>query len=227
MSPVVFRTILKAHSCRKEELPENHSSPCGQKPDISSSQSIRAAGTVWSLVLCAPGRVRRKIRYHNFFKFLKHFYDFSAQLIVFDCALPYQGYLPPCSSPLHPPCRAPAHPLLTLGRLQVALAIFLTWQIILPQPGAPGFLLLPAPGPGSWLDCLGNVFSHSRANCSRKHTLRGRGHMWWQAEGAGVVEPGEEKALGRPHSGLLVPKGGCKKVGEGLFTSICKEGIYD
>ena len=38
-----------------------------------------------------------------------------------------------------------------------------------------------------------------------------------QAEGAGVVRSGEEKAPGRPHSGLPVPKGGYRKAGEGLF----------
>ena len=39
-----------------------------------------------------------------------------------------------------------------------------------------------------------------------------------QAEGVGVVRPGEEKALGRPSSGLPVPKGAYRKAGEGLFV---------
>ena len=36
------------------------------------------------------------------------------------------------------------------------------------------------------------------------------------AEGVGVVQPGEEKALGRPYSGLPVLQGGYRKAGEGL-----------
>jgi len=36
---------------------------------------------------------------------------------------------------------------------------------------------------------------------------------------AGAVQPGEEKAAGRPHSSLPVPEGAYKKAGEGLFKT--------
>ena len=35
------------------------------------------------------------------------------------------------------------------------------------------------------------------------------------------MHPGEEKALGRPKSGLSVSKGGCKKEGDRLFSRVC------
>ena len=38
-----------------------------------------------------------------------------------------------------------------------------------------------------------------------------------QAERAGALQPGEEKALRRPYSGLPVPEGAYRKAGEGLF----------
>lgn len=47
--------------------------------------------------------------------------------------------------------------------------------------------------------------------------------LWGQAEGAGVAQLGEEKALGRPHCGLPVPKGGCWKAGGGLLVTVCSD----
>ncbi|KAK4806743.1 hypothetical protein QYF61_007541 [Mycteria americana] len=41
---------------------------------------------------------------------------------------------------------------------------------------------------------------------------------------AGVVQPGEEKAAGRPYCGLSVYKGGSRKDGEGLFIRECSDG---
>ena len=38
---------------------------------------------------------------------------------------------------------------------------------------------------------------------------------------AGAVQPGEEKALGRPGSGLSISKGGCKKERDRLFSRVC------
>ena len=38
-----------------------------------------------------------------------------------------------------------------------------------------------------------------------------------------MVQPGEEKALGRPCSNLPVPKGAYRKAGEGLFTRACSD----
>lgn len=46
-----------------------------------------------------------------------------------------------------------------------------------------------------------------------------------QAEEAGRVEPGEDKAPGRPQGGLPVPKGGYRKAGERLFVRECSGGI--
>lgn len=37
-----------------------------------------------------------------------------------------------------------------------------------------------------------------------------------EAEGVGVVQPGEEKAQGRPYSNLPVTKGGYRRAGEGV-----------
>jgi len=37
----------------------------------------------------------------------------------------------------------------------------------------------------------------------------------------GAVQPGEEKDLERPESSLPISKGGCKKEGDRLFSSIC------
>jgi len=39
----------------------------------------------------------------------------------------------------------------------------------------------------------------------------------------GAVQPGEEKAAGRPYSSLPVPEGACKKTVEGLFTRTCSD----
>ena len=39
----------------------------------------------------------------------------------------------------------------------------------------------------------------------------------------GAVQPGEEKAPGRPYSSLPVPEGASKKAGEGLFTRACRD----
>ena len=44
-----------------------------------------------------------------------------------------------------------------------------------------------------------------------------------QAERIGVVQPGEEKAPGRPYSGLPVVKGGYGKAEEGLFIRECRD----
>lgn len=41
-----------------------------------------------------------------------------------------------------------------------------------------------------------------------------------QAEGDGVVQPGEEKALGRPYSGLPGPKGDCRQAGDGFCQGV-------
>ena len=45
--------------------------------------------------------------------------------------------------------------------------------------------------------------------------------LWGRSERAGAVQPGEEKAPGRPLSSLPVPEGAYKKAGEGLFTRAC------
>jgi len=40
-------------------------------------------------------------------------------------------------------------------------------------------------------------------------------------KGFGAVQPGEEKALGRPYCSLPVPEGAYRKDGGGLFTRAC------
>jgi len=45
-----------------------------------------------------------------------------------------------------------------------------------------------------------------------------------KAEGAGAVQPGGEKAPGRPDCSLSVPEGACKKAREGLVTRACSDG---
>jgi len=44
-----------------------------------------------------------------------------------------------------------------------------------------------------------------------------------KAEGAGAVQPGEEKAPGRPYSSLPVPEGAYKRAGQGLSTRACSD----
>jgi len=51
--------------------------------------------------------------------------------------------------------------------------------------------------------------------------------LWKKAERAGVVQPGEEKALGRPYHGLSIYLGGFKNDGEKLFTAVCTERTRD
>ena len=43
-----------------------------------------------------------------------------------------------------------------------------------------------------------------------------------KAEGAGVVEPAEEKAVGRTYCGLQYLKGAYKKVAEGISARACR-----
>jgi len=47
--------------------------------------------------------------------------------------------------------------------------------------------------------------------------------LWGKAERVGALQPGEEKAPGRPYSSLPVPEEVCKKTGEGLFTRACSD----
>jgi len=44
-----------------------------------------------------------------------------------------------------------------------------------------------------------------------------------KAERVGAVQPGEEKALGRPYCSLPVPEEAYKRAGEGLFTRACSD----
>ena len=66
------------------------------------------------------------------------------------------------------------------------------------------------------MDLLGqNRGGHENAPRAGAPLLRGR------AGRAGVVQPGEEKAAGRPYCGLPGLKGGCKKDGDSLFSKAC------
>ncbi|KAJ7421340.1 hypothetical protein WISP_43287 [Willisornis vidua] len=44
-----------------------------------------------------------------------------------------------------------------------------------------------------------------------------------QAKIVEAIQPGEEKALGRPQSNFQYPKGDYEKAGEGLFTRVCSD----
>ena len=56
--------------------------------------------------------------------------------------------------------------------------------------------------------------------------LRGLEHLSCEDRlRVGVVQPGEEKAPGRPYSSLQVSKGVYKKAGEGLFTRVIGQGV--
>lgn len=85
MSPVVFRTILKACSCWEEELPENQSSPWGEKPDISGSQSSRDSLKL-SFMCTQDSEERRKISLHKNFSFLSYFMTSLARSTFWLCS---------------------------------------------------------------------------------------------------------------------------------------------
>ncbi|PKU32479.1 hypothetical protein llap_17218 [Limosa lapponica baueri] len=52
--------------------------------------------------------------------------------------------------------------------------------------------------------------------------LRGLEHLYFEDRlRVGVVQPGEEKVLGRPYSSLLVAEGGYRRAGEGLLVREC------
>ena len=60
---------------------------------------------------------------------------------------------------------------------------------------------------------------HSTAVVSRKGGIPGDS----RESGVGAVQPGEEKAPGRPYCSLPVPEGAYNKAGEGLFTRPCSD----
>jgi len=47
--------------------------------------------------------------------------------------------------------------------------------------------------------------------------------LWGKAEGVGAVQPGEEKAAGRPYWGLSVLKGGLQETWRRTFTRGCSD----
>ena len=65
--------------------------------------------------------------------------------------------------------------------------------------------------------------SQSRADVKNQHqasitsAFGGTSPLRGQAERAGAVQPGEEKAPERPYSNLPGPEGAYRKAGEGLF----------
>lgn len=46
-----------------------------------------------------------------------------------------------------------------------------------------------------------------------------------KAENFGIVHPGEEKVMKRPHSSFSIPKGAYRIAGEGLHTNACSDRI--
>ena len=62
----------------------------------------------------------------------------------------------------------------------------------------------------------------SRARGGHKNDPRaGAPLLWGKAERVGAVQPGEEKAVVRPSSGLSVPEGVYRKNGENIFIRAC------
>jgi len=53
--------------------------------------------------------------------------------------------------------------------------------------------------------------------------IRGLEYLSYKVRLRAGVQPGEEKALGRPCCSLPVPEGTYKKTGEGLFTRACSD----
>ena len=47
--------------------------------------------------------------------------------------------------------------------------------------------------------------------------------LWGKAERVGAVQPGEDKAAGRPYCSLPVPEEACKQAREGFFTRACSD----
>ena len=76
-----------------------------------------------------------------------------------------------------------------------------------------------------------DVESSMQERCVGAHPEEGHKHdprdgtplLRKQAERAGAVQPGEEKALGRPESGLSVSKVDCKKEGDRSFSRVCDD----
>ena len=63
-----------------------------------------------------------------------------------------------------------------------------------------------------WSKCRGGLKDDQRA---------GAPLLWGKAERGGVVQPGEEQAMGRPCSSLSVPEGAYKKDGKNIFSRAC------
>lgn len=92
-SPMVFRTMLKACSCWKEEVPEHHCSPHRQEADISGSWSRRDS-LKFGFVLAVE---RRKIRLllrqcvlldHSFISVQRRC-RVKEQMVLWDCCCCY------------------------------------------------------------------------------------------------------------------------------------------
>ncbi|GAB0178307.1 hypothetical protein GRJ2_000296000 [Grus japonensis] len=57
--------------------------------------------------------------------------------------------------------------------------------------------------------------------------IRGLEHLSCEDRLRECVQPGEEKAPGRPYSSLPIPEGAYRKAGEGLFTRACSDRTSD
>jgi len=57
----------------------------------------------------------------------------------------------------------------------------------------------------------------------KNYSRAGAPLLWGQTERVGAIQPGEEKAAGRPYHSLPVPGEACKKVGERLLTRACSD----
>ena len=65
-------------------------------------------------------------------------------------------------------------------------------------------------------------WSRSRG-CHKNDQRAGTPLLWGKAERVGAVQPGQERASGRPYCNLPVPEGAYRKAGEELFTRACRE----
>ena len=74
-------------------------------------------------------------------------------------------------------------------------------------------------------EIIANQFLYNIKNIYVITKQAGAPPLWGQAQRAWALQPGEEKAPGRPYSGLPVPEGPYRKVGEGLFIGACSDRV--
>lgn len=66
------------------------------------------------------------------------------------------------------------------------------------------------------LELLYDAWIFKRQECKQYYKIRVL-LPWRVAEIIGIIQPGEEKALGKPYYGLSVPEGSLQAVSRGMF----------